>query len=78
MKTSTTVPTSAPVYGNSTAAGATTVASSKGSVGTSSAKVSSSASASSTAPVTASSGNRILAFSGASLAGLLGVAAYVL
>ncbi|RAL65445.1 hypothetical protein DID88_001012 [Monilinia fructigena] len=71
---------SGPVYGNSTAAPAPTApATSKGgSVGTT-APAGSSPSASTTAPLTvANNGNRAMALSGVSLAGLLGVAAYLL
>ncbi|KAM3074638.1 hypothetical protein ACMFMG_008066 [Clarireedia jacksonii] len=85
--TATVVPSSAPVYPNGTVAtgattgaatGATSVATSKGSVGTTSAAAGSSATPSGTTPIISNSGNRVLAFSGASLAGLLGVAAYIL
>jgi len=64
------IPTSAPVYPNSTttAAGVT-------SVGTTSAAGYPTAAPST---ITASGGNRVFAFSGASLAGLLGLAAYIL
>ncbi|KAB8300903.1 hypothetical protein EYC80_002829 [Monilinia laxa] len=82
--TCTSVPTTAPVvsgpaYGNSTAPAPTAPATSKGgSVGTT-APAGSSPSASTTAPLTvANNGNRALALSGVSLAGLLGVAAYLL
>jgi len=62
-------PTSAPVYANTTtAAGATAV-------GTSSV-IGYPTAAPST--ITASGGNKVFAFSGASLAGLLGLAAYIL
>jgi len=65
-----------PVYTNGTTPVApTTVATSKGSVGTSSAKSSATATPST---ITASGGNKAFALSGASLAGLLGLAAYVL
>jgi hypothetical protein len=64
---------SAPVYANSTAA--TTIATSKGSV--SSSPISSAPLPGQTV-ITANSGNRVLVFSGASLAGLLAVAAYIL
>ncbi|KAF7908144.1 uncharacterized protein EAF01_003899 [Botrytis porri] len=69
---------SAPAWGNSTAPAATGgVTTSKGSVSTSSAG--SSPSASTTAPIVVSNnGNRAIALSGASFAGLLGVAAYIL
>jgi len=67
-------PSSAPVYANTTTPAATTpAATSAGSVGTTSVK----ASATPT-PITASSGNKAIALSGASLAGLLGLAAYIL
>jgi hypothetical protein len=68
------VPTTAPVYTNATTA-APTVAptSTKGSVGTTSAKSTPSAST-----VPASGAGKTLAMSGASLAGLLGLAAYLL
>ncbi|PQE23963.1 hypothetical protein CJF32_00006775 [Rutstroemia sp. NJR-2017a WRK4] len=76
--TATVIPSSAPVYPNGTVAtSATSVATSKGSVGTTSA-AGSSATPSGTTPIISNSGNRVLAFSGASLAGLLGVAAYIL
>jgi hypothetical protein len=65
------VPTSAPVYANTT----TTYAASTKSVGTTSVKASASATPST---LTASSGNKAFALSGASLAGLLGLAAYIL
>jgi len=61
-------PTTAPVYYNST----TTTA---GSVGTTSVKASSTPTPST---ITASGGNKLFAMSGASLAGLLGLAAYLL
>eukprot|EP01065_Artemidia_motanka_P007187 TRINITY_DN13548_c0_g1_i2.p1 TRINITY_DN13548_c0_g1~~TRINITY_DN13548_c0_g1_i2.p1 ORF type:complete len:155 (+),score=13.09 TRINITY_DN13548_c0_g1_i2:138-602(+) len=65
-----------PVYTNGTTPVVpTTVATSKGSVGTSSAKSSATATPST---ITASGGNKAFALSGASLAGLLGLAAYVL
>jgi len=65
-----------PVYTNGTTPTVpTTVATSKGSVGTSSAKSSATATPST---ITASGGNKAFALSGASLAGLLGLAAYVL
>jgi len=60
-------PTTAPVYSNST----TTA----GSVGTTSVKASSTPTPST---ITASGGNKLFAVSGASLAGLLGLAAYLL
>ncbi|KAF5869865.1 putative mmc protein [Botrytis fragariae] len=71
---------SAPAWGNNTAPAATGgVTTSKGSVGTTSAPAGSSPSASTTAPIVVSNnGNRAIALSGASLAGLLGVAAYIL
>jgi hypothetical protein len=72
------VPSSAPVYANTTApAVATTAAATptKGSVGTTSAKASASATPST---ITASGANKAMAFSGFSLAGLLAIAAYVL
>ncbi|THV54976.1 hypothetical protein BGAL_0016g00190 [Botrytis galanthina] len=72
---------SAPAWGNNTAPAATGgVTTSKGSVGTTSAPAAgSSPSASTTAPIVVSNnGNRAIALSGASLAGLLGVAAYIL
>ncbi|KAI9642766.1 hypothetical protein NHQ30_008498 [Ciborinia camelliae] len=73
---------SAPVYGNSTAPAPTSAASTNqgGSVGTTSAPVGPSpTSAAATAGITATNnGNRAIAFSGASLAGLLAVAAYIL
>jgi len=59
-------PTTAPVYSNSTTAG---------SVGTTSVKASSTPTPST---ITASGGNKVFAMSGASLAGLLGLAAYLL
>jgi len=65
------VPTSAPVYANTT----TTYAASTKSVGTTSVMASASATPST---LTASSGNKAFALSGASLAGLLGLAAYIL
>ncbi|KAF4636919.1 hypothetical protein G7Y89_g1147 [Cudoniella acicularis] len=70
-------PSSVPaVYTNGTTPVATTaVATSAGSVGTTSAKASVSATPST---ITASGGNKAFAFSGASLAGLLGLAAYIL
>jgi len=61
------VPTSAPVYANSTTAA--------GAVGTTSAAGYPTAAPST---ITASGGNKVFAFSGASLAGLLGLAAYIL
>jgi hypothetical protein len=69
------VPTSAPVYTNATTA-APTIAptTTQGSVGTT---VIPTTKPSST-PIQASSGNKALALSGASLAGLLGLAAYLL
>jgi hypothetical protein len=70
------VPSSAPVYANTTTpAVATTAASTKASVGTTSAKASAPATPSA---ITASGANKAMAFSGASLAGLLALAAYVL
>ncbi|KAM0141940.1 hypothetical protein ACHAP3_001933 [Botrytis cinerea] len=72
---------SVPAWGNSTAPAPTGgVTSTKGSVGTTSAPAAgSSPSASTTAPIVVSNnGNRAIALSGASLAGLLGVAAYIL
>jgi len=72
------VPSSAPIYANTTTPAATTAASTPGgSVGTSSASTSAAASAS-PSPITASSGNKAAAISGASLAGLLGFVAYFL
>jgi len=72
-------PSAAPVYPNGTAPAATTPASSPAStpvvVGTASAKTSATATPST---ITASGGNKAFAFSGASLAGLLGLAAYIL
>ncbi|CAG8977033.1 hypothetical protein HYALB_00008891 [Hymenoscyphus albidus] len=70
------IPTKAPVYPNGTTPAATTPAGSKPtSVGTTSAVGLPSATPST---ISASSGNKAFAFSGASLAGLLGLAAYVL
>ncbi|CZR59775.1 related to CLOCK-CONTROLLED PROTEIN 6 (CCG-6) [Phialocephala subalpina] len=69
---------SAPVYANTTVAAATTYAAAsttKGSVGTSSAKSSATATPST---ITASGANKAFALSGASLAGVLGLAAYFL
>jgi hypothetical protein len=66
-------PTSAPVYSNTTVA-ATTAASTKV-VGTTSVKASASATPST---ITASGANKAFALSGASLAGVLGLAAYFL
>jgi len=68
-------PTSAPVYTNATTA-APTVAptTTKGSVGTTVVPTSKPSST----PITASSGNKAFALSGVSLAGLLGLAAYLL
>jgi len=65
-------PTSAPVYANSTTTAAGVPATS---VGTSSAAGYPTAAPST---ITASGGNKVFAFSGASLAGLLGLAAYIL
>jgi len=71
------VPTSAPVYVNSTSVAATST--SAGAVGTSSVATSAGTSATaSPSPITASSGNKAAALSGASLAGLVGFAAYFL
>jgi hypothetical protein len=67
-------PTTAPVYTNATTAAPTVAPTTPGSVGTT---VVPSASPSST-PIEANSGNKAFALSGASLAGLLGLAAYVL
>jgi hypothetical protein len=66
-------PTNPPVYTNATTA-APTAPTTEGSVGTT---VVPTASPSST-PIEANSGNKAFALSGASLAGLLGLAAYVL
>jgi hypothetical protein len=69
---------SAPVYANTTVAAATTYAAAsttKGSVGTTSAKSSATATPST---ITASGANKAFALSGASLAGVLGLAAYFL
>lgn len=69
-------PSSAPVYANTTTpAAATTPAATKSAVGTTSAKASAPATPST---ITASGANKAMAFSGASLAGLLGLAAYLL
>jgi len=71
------IPTKAPVYPNGTTPAATTPPPSKPtSVGTTSAIVGLPSATPST--ISASSGNKAFAFSGASLAGLLGLAAYVL
>lgn len=67
-------PTSAPVYSNTTAAATTPVAIPT-SVGTTSIKQTPTATPST---ITANSGNKAAAFGGASLAGLLGLAAYIL
>jgi len=65
-----------PVYANTTVpAVPTTAATTAGSVGTTSAKSSATAAPST---ITASGGNKAFALSGASLAGLLGLAAYIL
>jgi len=70
------IPTKAPVYANHTTTAAGYPTSSKaGSVGTTSAKASASAAPST---ITASGSNKVAALSGASLAGLLGLAAYIL
>jgi hypothetical protein len=70
-------PSAAPVYPNGTTPAATTPAVVKPTtaVGTTSAKTSATATPST---ISASSGNKAFALSGASLAGLLGLAAYVL
>lgn len=70
-------PSAAPVYPNGTTPAATTPAVVKPTtaVGTTSVKASASATPST---ISASSGNKAFALSGASLAGLLGLAAYVL
>jgi hypothetical protein len=67
-------PVSAPVYANTTIPAVATTAAA-GAVGTTSAKASPSATPST---ITASGANKAMAFSGASLAGLLALAAYVL
>jgi len=68
-------PSPAPVYPNGTAPAATTpAAAAPPAVGTTAAKPS----ASPPATVSASGGNKAFALSGASLAGLLGLAAYIL
>jgi hypothetical protein len=69
------VPTSAPIYANTTAAGVPTTAAGvpTTAVGTTSAKVSATPSS-----LPASGANKAVALSGASLAGLLGLAAYIL
>jgi len=67
-------PTSTPVYSNTTVA-ATTAASTKTAVGTTSAKSSATATPST---ISASGANKAFAFSGVSLAGVLGLAAYFL
>ncbi|KAF7896470.1 hypothetical protein EAF00_006484 [Botryotinia globosa] len=71
---------SATAWGNNTTPAANGATSSKGSVGTTSAPAAgSSPSASTTTPIIiANNGNRAMALSGVSLAGLLGVAAYIL
>lgn len=65
----TSVPTTAPVYAN------TTTTAVKTSVGTTSVKTTSTPTPST---ITASGGNKLFAVSGASLAGLMGLAAYLL
>jgi len=73
--TTSSIPTSAPVYANSTSAATkATTASGTVSVATS---AGTSATASSS-PITASSGNKAATLSGAALAGLVGLAAFVL
>jgi len=75
VTTSSVVKPSAPVYSNGTTPAATTPAAAPPAVGTS-AVVAPPTAAPST--ITASGGNKAFAFSGASLAGLLGLAAYIL
>jgi len=79
VSTAAVAPSSA-LYVNGTTAATTAVSTpaktTSAAVGTTSGKAS--PSASSTAPITASGGNKAFAFSGASLAGLLGLAAYIL
>jgi len=74
VSTSCSTAASVAVYTNGTTK-ATTVATT---VGTTSTKATSTATASTSAILSASNGNKMMAFSGASLAGLLGVAAYIL
>jgi hypothetical protein len=68
-------PSSPPVYANVTTPAATTPAATKSAVGTISVKASPSATPTN---IAASGANKAMAFSGASLAGLLGLAAYLL
>jgi hypothetical protein len=76
-KTSVTVPTTTPVYSNATTA---VVSSTPVTVGTTSLTTKAATTAATATPsvVSASGGNKVFAMSGASLAGLLGLAAYIL